>query len=233
MNWWIAAHPAEVYAQGSKTFATAEEAKKRGLENHGERCLDCPVKGECKFYLDIDKAEKMRHLYHEAEHEDGYFRDRCIFADEIEIEDYTSVSVRYNTGAIMTYSLNVFTPWEGYRVAVNGTKGRMETFVQESSYVSGDGTVPGELKKESYVRVFPLFGEPYDVEIPEARGGHGGGDLPLLEDLFLPDPPEDPFERSASHIDGAYSIMTGICANESMRTGKPVRVEDMVKIPEK
>lgn len=29
-----------------------------------------------------------------------------------------------------------------------------------------------------------MFGEPYEVEIVEGEGGHGGGDPILLRDLF-------------------------------------------------
>ena len=35
------------------------------------------------------------------------------------------VVVDYRGGATMTYSLNAHSPWEGYRVTVNGTRGRL------------------------------------------------------------------------------------------------------------
>ena len=41
----------------------------------------------------------------------------------------------------------------------------------------------GKLKEKS-VRVLPMFGEPYEVEVVEGKGGHGGGDPVLLQDLF-------------------------------------------------
>ena len=61
---------------------------------------------------------------------------------------------------------------------------------------------------------------PYLVEIEDAEGGHGGGDPVLLDDV-LGDPPPEPFRRRASHVDGAWSILTGIAANTSIRTGQP------------
>ena len=72
-----------------------------------------------------------------------------------------------------------------------------------------------------------MFGAPYEVEIPEAEGGHGGGDPVLLNDLFGP-PRRIRFNRAASHVDGAMSILTGIAANISMRTGQPVKIDDLV-----
>jgi hypothetical protein len=51
----------------------------------------------------------------------------------------------------------------------------------------------------------------------------------LLNDLFgRPEP--DPFNRAASHVDGAWSILTGIAANRSIRTGLPVDVDSLVKL---
>ena len=60
-------------------------------------------------------------------------------------------------------------------------------------------------------------------------GGHGGGDMPLLDDVFSDNPPPDPLKRAASHVDGAYSILTGIAANQSIATGKPVEIASLVK----
>ena len=50
----------------------------------------------------------------------------------------------------------------------------------------------------------------------------------MLEDIFG-NPPEDRFQRAASHVDGAMSILTGIAGNISIRTGQPVKIDDLVK----
>jgi hypothetical protein len=60
------------------------------------------------------------------------------------------------------------------------------------------------------------------------EGGHGGGDDRLLRDLFVGDA-EDPLGRAASHIEGGYSILTGIAANESMRKNTPVSISEMIR----
>jgi hypothetical protein len=78
-----------------------------------------------------------------------------------------------------------------------------------------------------------MFAEGYDVPIPESGGGHGGADPVLLDQLFSPTPPPDPFKRAASHIDGAASILLGISANRSLEQKQPVSVDDLFKLPEK
>ncbi len=66
------------------------------------------------------------------------------------------------------------------------------------------------------------------MELWKAEGGHGGGDQPLLVDLFRPDPPADPWGRAADQREGARSILVGIAANHSMAPGAPVRIDSLV-----
>ena len=54
------------------------------------------------------------------------------------------------------------------------------------------------------------------------------GDLPLVRDVLDPSPDPDPLERAADHRAGAWSILTGIAANRSIATGKPVEVASLV-----
>ena len=168
-------------------------------------------------------------MYFEQEHYDGYHRDQCVFGERIDIEDTMNLTVRYASGAMMAYSLNSFSPWEGYRINFNGTKGRLEHQVGESSYVSGDGTVPGEMIVEkTHIHVFPHFAPAYDVPVRKAKGGHGGGDAGVLASLFEPDLPPDPLNRAAGLADGSFSILTGVAANQSIAMGKAVRVDQLV-----
>jgi hypothetical protein len=55
----------------------------------------------------------------------------------------------------------------------------------------------------------------------------------MLEQIFSPNPPDDPFNRAASHLDGAASILVGISANISMQTEQMVNIPDLFTLPEK
>jgi len=144
VNWWLSTVPATVYAQGARKFYTPQMADRYGLKDRTERCLDCPEKGKCAFYLDLKGNENLRRLYLDNEQHDGYFRDRCVFSDQIDIEDSMQLVVGYENGVRMAYSLNAFMPWEGYIISFNGAKGRLEQKCMETVYISGDGSVPGE-----------------------------------------------------------------------------------------
>ncbi len=228
LNWWLSSYPESVFAKGDRVFYNEEQAKRYGLENHGKRCHGCPTSDRCNFYLNMEQYDVMKQLYLDNEEHDGYERDRCIFSSDIDIEDTMNVVVRYNNGVHLSYSLNSFTPWEGYHVAFNGTKGRLEQHCYESSYVSGDGKVQGaSLSDESKILVYPHFKTPYEIGIEEGEGSHGGGDIVMLNDIFGT-PVADPLKRNADFAQGAYSILTGIAANKSMAEKKDIKISDLV-----
>jgi hypothetical protein len=78
-----------------------------------------------------------------------------------------------------------------------------------------------------------MFSAAYDVDVPAGEGGHGGADPVMLEQLFSPAPPPDPYHRMASHIDGAASLLVGFAANESIRTERLVHTDDLFRLPER
>lgn len=229
VNFWLGSQPEEVFAFGDLMYYGRENAEKRGVTRFYDRATGNPNAKDDPFALHLDENPHLRAMYLDAEHEDGYRRDQSVFSDGISIEDTLGVMVRYKNKAILTYSLNAYMPWEGYRIAFNGSKGRMEMTIIEQSYVNsgGDKSLEGALKDKSII-VYPMWKPPYEVEVEEGAGGHGGGDPILLQDIFGT-PVADKFNRAANHVDGARSILTGIAANRSIRTGQAVKVDDLVK----
>ncbi|CAM4010265.1 Gfo/Idh/MocA family oxidoreductase [Paenibacillus alkaliterrae] len=228
VNFWIGSQPESVFAFGDLLFYGRENAEQRGETQFYERATGNPIAENDPFALHLDKNEHLKAMYLDAEHEDGYRRDQSVFGDGINIEDTMGVLVRYKNNAILTYSLNAYLPWEGYRIAFNGTKGRIEMNIVEQSYVNSGGEKSQEgALKEKTIKVFPMFAAPYEAEVEEGKGGHGGGDPVLLNDLFGT-PVKDEWNRAANHVDGARSILTGIAANRSIQTGQAVQIEDLV-----
>ena len=68
---------------------------------------------------------------------------------------------------------------------------------------------------------------PRQIEVVRGTGSHGGGDTLLLQHLFSGEKIDDPLGRAADFRDGAASIAVGIAGNLSLRTGLPVRVDDL------
>src|SRR6202034_1897860 len=124
-----------------------------GLGARPERSLGAPGMTADPFALDLAAAPALRRLYLEAEAEDGYGRGLDVFGPGISIEDNLAVLVGYRSGALLTYSLNAHSPWEGYRVSVNGDAGRAELEVVERGHVRSvaDGSAMGRTAVEPLV----------------------------------------------------------------------------------
>jgi predicted dehydrogenase len=237
VNWWIRSEPRRVFASGGLRFYGAENAAARGVENRPSRGTHDNAD---PFELDLRTDERLKALYLDAEQHDGYLRDRDVFSDGITIEDNLALIVDYASGATLSYSLNAHSPWEGYRVAVNGTLGRAELDVVERGAVLADEGLhpvldPSAVSTESKPSLRPEgerlivqrhWEAAYEVAIDGGEGGHGGGDALLLSDVFV-GPGSDPLARPADWRDGVRSISVGIAGNRSLDSGLPVQVRDL------
>ncbi len=231
VNWWIASYPRRVFALGDLMFYGKSNAAARGEHYGYARYTGEATAADDPFALFLDRKEAFRGLYLAAEAETGYIRDRNVFGEPITAEDTMAVTARYANGALLSYCLVAYAPWEGLRVAVTGTRGRLEMDIIENvTHLKTDGESAAASKgafKRTEIRAFPMFGEPCVVDAPQAAGGHGGADPLMLEQIFSPTPPPDPLERSASFMDGAASILVGIAANMSMESGEMVDVAEL------
>jgi predicted dehydrogenase len=227
MNWWLGAMPVEVQATGKREFYTPTMARRLGLEGSHQRCQTCPETAKCTFYLNLASGGNKA-LYLDQEKHDGYFRDQCVFRPEIDIEDTMNVMVKYDTSATMSYSLNAFNAWEGYHVAFNGTKGRLEHSLVEQLSPSGADFNQAGLTAGAHTRIIPMRGAANELKVWTGEGSHGGGDALMLDEIFIPNRPADKYLRSSDHRGGAASILTGIAANRCFATGQPVKVADLV-----
>jgi predicted dehydrogenase len=236
VNWWIDAAPVRVFASGALRFYGEDNARCRSSSPRppaAEAYRDQPD----PFTLDIAADPRLKALYVDTAAHDGYHRDQNVFGPGITIEDNLAVLVDYDSGVTMSYSLNAHSPWEGYRVTVNGTEGRAELEVVERSSVllDADGRAvldpsanpvagPADTVRPMAERlVLQRHWEPArEVPIPSGIGGHGGGDAFLLEHLFTRVESDAPLGRVAGFDDGVRAVSVGIAGNESLRTGLPV-----------
>ena len=212
VNWWLGAEPRTVYARGQLAFYGPghEHGYARDyVRAHGSSdALDDP------FALQLADNATMRDLYLDAEGEDGYYRDRNVFAPGVSIEDDMAVLVSYDTGATMTYHLTAYSPAEGYRVMFNGSGGRLELHVEESTFTG--------------ITLRPLWSEPVDHTVDHDHEGHGGADPRVLAALL--DGEETEGAEVADARQAALALVTGLAANRSFETGLPVRTADILKL---
>ena len=233
LNWWAGSTPKSVTATGKLDFYTPEMAIKLGLEEHGERCHTCPVADRCAFRMDLEKDEALKALYLDAEDDDGYWRDKCVFADDISIEDTMQVQAQYASGASLNYTLVAYSPWEGLEVKFHGTKGELthKHIEVHGVFAGGYRERGGEDAMEAVTTELHLAGGlPQKLDVWTGKGSHGGADPIMLGYLFDPSGmPEDKYGRASDQTAGAWSILTGIAANRSIaRNGERVFIDQML-----
>ncbi|HSQ52222.1 MAG TPA: Gfo/Idh/MocA family oxidoreductase [Nitrospiraceae bacterium] len=217
INWWLEQDPVTVFARGDRQYYGPTRAER------GTRCRVCPHADKCEFYLDLAAKPLMEDLYMAAESADGYYRDRCVFDTDIDIEDNMQVLIGYSQGTNLSYSLTAFLPIEGFTIAFNGSGGRLEA---EETWGDHLGTSADDPFDRFGITLYPLGGRKQKIPIEPVLGGHAGGDERLLRMLFDDGAP-DPMGHRASARAGAISILAGIAANQSIATGQAVSIPEL------
>jgi len=216
LNWWLDSDPVEVFAYGALEFYG------KNHEFRHTNCRGCPHKDKCKFFWDVTKNEKYMQLYVANEQYDGYLRDGCVWKEDIDIFDKMAVQIKYANKVQVSYSLTTYSPYEGYRIAFNGTKGRLEAWIKEIQ--------PWKEPASDELRLTRNFGDSQIITIPQVEGGHNGGDVRLKERIFKDPSMPDPLKHAAGTRDGAMSVLISIAARNSIDTAKPVLIADLTDI---
>ena len=242
-NWFFGDFPESVYAQCMQNFFG-----RTGGSMEAELCRDCRKGRTCEFYCDISDLEKRSNeLNYEIGNVSGYDGDHCVFSNDADIYDTMALLVRYRKGGILSYTLDASVPFEGWNLAVNGTKGRLETGITDNkpypgwqekfqiidaagNTVGNKGALVTSWPSEYTIHVMPHTGTDRLYRIPNLAEGHGGGDYRIFNALFRQEGLDgDPIGVFAGALDGMASMMVGWGANQSAKTGLPVRLEQLEK----
>lgn len=217
LNWWIDSDPQEVFAHADLDYYGANNAFRHS------NCRPCPHKDKCRHYWDINKDPHLVKLYAENEKFDGYLRDGCVWDEKIDIYDKMGASIRYMNGVQVSYSCTTYSPYEGYRIAFNGTKGRLEAWIKERQ--------PWTEPEDDELRITDNFGQTHLIHVHGAAGGHGGGDNRMRDKIFKDPTAADPYQQAARVRDGVLAVLVGVAARKSVESGKPIRIADLTDIP--
>jgi len=216
VNWLLDAEPVDVQAIGKLAYY--------GHNNNfrGRNCRNCAFTSKCKFYWDMTKDARMMALYGDCETADGYYRDGCVWDNEIDIYDTSSVQVDYDNGTQLTYTMHTFLPYEGQRISFSCEFGRLDVNLNYNQPWKVEGPYEFRLSKDRQTSRF--------WTLQAADGSHGGADGRLKEVIFKPGA-KDEFNSHADSRAGIMSSLIGIAARQSIETGLKVKIADLVKFP--
>jgi predicted dehydrogenase len=212
LNWYIGADPQSVSA-----FGVQRNYGPKG-PFRGVRCKGCEFASRCDFYFDMSADPLLETLYEDPSAVDGYVRDACVYREDIDIPDTMSATIRYDNEVLVSYSLNTFMPIEGYTIAFNGTGGRIEARLFERQ--------PFEVPDADEILLVRNFGKGVErIAVPHTGGGHFGGDDRMRNLIFHGG--DDPLGQRAGSRAGAMSVLIGVAALQSSRTGKLVEIAEL------
>ncbi len=216
ISWLIGAEPVEVQAIGKVAFYGSNN------DYRAKNCRTCKFTGKCKFYWDINSSEFDKNMYANCEDVDGYYRDGCVWDNEIDSFDTSAVHVTFNNGTQMSYTINAFLPFEGQFICITGETGRLEVRLNDQQ----SWEVPGqaEFRLSSDMKTSRYW------TVNATEGTHGGADERIRERMFLPEM-SDPLQQTAGSKAGVLASLIGIAARKSIETGQTIRIDDLVKFP--
>jgi predicted dehydrogenase len=216
VNWFLDSDPVDIQAIGKLAFYGHNNSFR------GRNCRTCSFTKQCKLYWDMTKDDTLMSLYGNCEDVDGYYRDGCLWDNEIDSYDTHSVQVNYANGTQFTYTMHSFLPYEGQFICFSGEKGRLDVRVNV--------TQPWEVKGDSEFRLTRDMETTRSWTIQEDEGTHGGADQRLQDTIFLAGT-ADPLSAKADSRAGIMSSLIGIAARQSIQTGQKVKISELVTFP--
>ena len=213
-NWLVSSVPSEIYAKGALNVY----GKNRSAP--AVRCRECELIDSCDYSLRIEEDAWLNQLYAQTWKDDGYYRDACVFRNDINIYDTMSALLSYENGVQLSYSLNAALPVEGYHLAINGTEGRIELRQYDRQ--------PWVETKTDTIHVMRNFGPYEKLLIPQSDGGHFGGDKLLKEALFNADFVDSLLQKAGSW-EGLLAMVCGYAACQSIEKNSSISITSLLE----
>jgi predicted dehydrogenase len=233
LNWWVDDTPEEVFAYGALNYY-GPHGTHRPRNQAGQPLPPAEERAACPYNRrwsapgdDIVSSRLQAGGQPSYPREYPADRPMYIYDEDIDIEDTYSAVIRYRGGSSVSFSMNASSPWEGYRLAINGTEGRIET----TAYVDPNRCpFPTERQTITYI---PLFGqrEVHEVGGSASDGGHGDSDIRLKQEIFIGAQPENAgLDLRADAVAGGYAVAVGEAIWRSVASGRPIKIDELISV---
>ena len=228
---WLIDEPcSRVQSVGMRTYFR-EENKPQGAP---KRCLDgCPHKDTCYYYapslyrIDTEEVKHFRAIaankFNPTDEEvDEILKTspygRCVFQCDNDVVDHQIVNAEFGNGKLLTLTMSAFN--KGGRTSViMGTKGELRLDMEDQSVEFYD------FKTRNITAVYKP-----DVAIDQTiAGGHGGGDMGIMEDLYEYIANDNPSDSISDISVSCMSHLIAFAAEEARLNGKTINMDEYVK----
>ena len=151
------------------------------------------------------------------------FTDFEYQGEQSDILDNAFVTVDYANGVRASFNLCMFAPVYYEEIVLVGDQGRLKAYEDETLTPNGQSNHYLEVKRglEAPSRITT----PYYPHIQES--GHSGATF--YEHINLIDNIEGKPTNTASVEEGFWSVVVGAAAEESVKTGQPVMIDEILK----
>lgn len=130
-----------------------------------------------------------------------------------------SVNVQYTGGAVLSYSLNATAAYEGWRMSINGSKGRLEAFLPETGIQSKT--------LSDTIKVFDLNNNVTEYNVTRGHRRTWRRRRSAAQHALPGQCPRSHGPQCGS-LAGANSIMVGAAANVSIKEGRVVDIAELL-----
>lgn len=208
-------------------------------EGAGTRCLvDCRIEADClysarKHYIDhptrwsfyvwdcfehVDPPPTIQDKIDSLKQDNPY--GRCVWKCDNDVVDHQSVAAEFADGCTATLNMIGGSSKPTRSLHLIGTEGEIQGVLEDSTF--------------TLRHIDPRPGHEYSEEIIDlsvggdmtgAFGGHGGGDLRLVDDFLKVVRGEAPSLSTTSIEDSVTGHLMGFCADRSRREGQVVDVQ--------
>jgi predicted dehydrogenase len=217
---WLLGKPCEEVASfGSLTHFKSQQAP----AGAPKFCVEgCSVEDTCPYY-----APKVYGSHSGWRHSAG-FTDlsqreilqelktsrfgRCVYHCDNDAVDHQVVTMKFAGEVTATFTMTAFTPWGGRYVRVHGTRGYLEVKIDQNQIDMWEFWAGNRHTK---------------IEIPEATGGHGGGDDRLIRDLVQAVSRNDASRVKTTTHESLRTHKIVFAAELSRRQGRSVKLSEL------
>ncbi len=175
----------------------------RPREDAPRRCLECDE--HCDHYLDIEADERRKRYFLDAEQEDGYIRDLCVYAPGSDVYDNAVVALEYDNSVRGTYM-------ECHFASVSDVD-------SESGAVGDEGLIKGSFRQDKTLEIRLENRKNHTVELIPSKGGRNTVVM-FIEHI------EQGLEPECDEEVGWDSAVVGVAGQKSAAARKTVEISN-------